>query len=174
MNTMLAALNYLRLGYSVIPLKPLSKEPLIPWLDYTKRLATETEISKWFSMGSNNLGIVNGDSSGFDVLDVDGKIGADSIRPLKVSSNMIAKTGKGIQYMYRATGQRPNATQILPSVDIRGEHGYIVAPPSIHPNGRKYIWVLGPVKSHLLQDFPSSIETQAHVSDGSTTRKKSL
>jgi hypothetical protein len=36
-----------------------------------------------------------------------------------------------------------NRVAILPGVDLRGDGGCVVAPPSVHPSGRPYAWVTG-------------------------------
>ena len=35
---------------------------------------------------------------------------------------------------------RNSAGAIAPGLDIRGDGGYVVLPPSIHPSGRPYVW----------------------------------
>jgi hypothetical protein len=56
----------------------------------------------------------------------------------------MSRTGKGVHVLYRHPGHSvPNGVRRLPGVDIRGDGGYIVAPPSIHPNGHVYAWNVG-------------------------------
>lgn len=155
------ALQYLRNGYSVIPLKPRGKEPLIPWQEFQKRRATEAEVRGWFTKWpSANVGIVTGSVSGVAVVDLDGTEGISEGRRLGFTSPLLSITGKGRQLFYRHTGVNVcNAVRKYPGVDIRGDGGYVVAPPSVHPNGRRYQWVgvSAVALKSLLPSFPTSI-----------------
>lgn len=154
------ALQYLRQGYSIIPLKPRSKEPLIPWQEYQKRHATEAEVRGWFTSHPRaNIGLVTGQISGIAVVDLDGPEGVSNGRSLGLTSPLISITGKGRQLIYKHPGGNVcNAVRKYPGIDIRGDGGYVVAPPSIHPNGRRYSWI-GQL-SKQLPLFPSSIFAQ--------------
>lgn len=155
------ALRYLRLGYSVIPLKVRGKEPLIAWQEYQKRLPTEAEVRAWWDKYPQaNIGIVTGKVSGIGVVDVDGPEGMKEARRLGFTSPLVSLTGKGRQLIYKHTeGTLCNAVRKYPGIDIRGDGGYVVAPPSVHPNGRRYQWVGASavaLKSRL-PNFPVSV-----------------
>lgn len=150
------ARRYIEMGYSVIPLRPGNKEPLIKWQEFTQRKATDAELLEWFGSGENNIGIVTGGASGFVVVDVDGEDGLVSANQLSLESSTIALTGKGRQYFYRPPPMPlRNAVRLLPGIDIRSDGGYVCAPPSIHPNGKRYTWLIGPTAE--LPDFPSTL-----------------
>lgn len=52
------------------------------------------------------------------------------------------ETGSGgRQYFYRVDREVKNVRSNL-GIDVRGDGGYCVAPPSVHPNGNEYEWVL--------------------------------
>ena len=55
------------------------------------------------------------------------------------------RTGGGGRHLYFAhPGVRVrNRVGIVPGIDVRGDGGCVVAPPSIHPTGRSYAWVPG-------------------------------
>lgn len=61
-----------------------------------------------------------------------------------------AITGRGGYHMYfRGDGKIKNRAGIIDGVDIRGNGGYVVAPPSIHKNGRRYEWEYSPDEFEL-------------------------
>lgn len=152
------ALYYARLGLAVFPIKPRSKHPLTShgFKDASK---DQQQIEEWWSRWpSANIGIATGQASGGLVvidLDVDKEKGLDGRVTLREweaehgklpDNTWLAITGRGgYHYFYRDTVIVKNRTGIYEGVDIRGNGGYIVAPPSIHPNGRAYEWEQDPM-----------------------------
>ena len=133
-NCLEYALNYLKKGLSIIPVGK-DKVPLIPWKKYQERHPTEGEVREWWKLHPEaNVGIITGKISNLLVVDVE-KGGDIS----KLPKTAVIKTGGGgwhFYYKYRAGHE--NKTRILPLTDIRGEGGYVVAPPSIHASGNRY------------------------------------
>ncbi|MSS73944.1 MAG: bifunctional DNA primase/polymerase [Candidatus Latescibacteria bacterium] len=76
-----AALYYLReLSWSVIPVEPKGKRPLVQWEAYQRERASEDQIRAWWTEHPTaNIGIVTGEVSGIVVLDIDGPEGAKSL-----------------------------------------------------------------------------------------------
>lgn len=152
---------YLRNGWSVIPIRPRAKEPLIPWTEFQKRRATEEEVRRWFTDNPTaNVGLVTGAISGFIVVDIDGAEGAKSARALKLYSPMTAMTGKPEgKHLYYAHGGKEygNTCRRWAGIDTRADGGYVLAPPSIHPSGRRYQWMAGSQVFKSLPEFPASL-----------------
>ena len=143
-----AALEYLALGYSVIPIEQGGKKPLVKWAQYQNRRASEEEVRQWYTKDPDaGVAIVSGPISGIVVVDVDGKKGMDSLKSLGLDDAKLrtptVKTGKGFHMYFKHPGHRVNnsAGKIMPGIDIRGDGGYVVAPPSRHQNGQQYDWI---------------------------------
>ena len=111
----------------------------------------------WRHWPAAGIGLITGARSGLAVLDVDPRHGGsgslDALRAsVGVPATLTAQTGGGGQHLYFAIGdaQRvPNTAGRLPALgeaaglDIRGEGGYVVAPPSSHRSGDRYLWLAG-------------------------------
>src|SRR5512146_2173059 len=147
-----AALEYLARGWSVIPIEPRGKRPLVPWLEFQARLASSAEVTRWFARWpEGNVGIVTGALSGIVVVDLDERHGAAlSLRELEavhgaLPHTIMAATGGGGQHVYFAHpgGVVRNMVGLAPGIDLRGDGGCVVAPPSQHPGGRRYAWMAG-------------------------------
>lgn len=154
-----AALAYADLGWSVLPLRAKSKRPLIAWREFQERRAEREEIEGWFRRWPDaNVGIVTGAVSGLVVIDVDPRHGGDDAlaalerRHGRLRPTVEAETGGGGRHLYFAfTGSSVrNRAGLAQGIDVRGEGGYIVTPPSIHPSGLPYRWIEG----RAPHDFP--------------------
>jgi hypothetical protein len=151
-DTRAAALAYAAHGWSVIPIEVRGKRPRVPWLEFQQRIATTAEIEAWYRHRTDdNVGIVTGRVSGIVVIDVDPRHGGEeSVRRLQGEEGLFAptieaETGGGGRHLYFAHPgiPLPNRVGIAPGIDLRGDGGCVVAPPSTHSSGRRYVWAPG-------------------------------
>ena len=152
MTTLEYANYYHEKGFSVIPLKPRDKTPAIPkWGEYQKRRSTIEERTAWFASGQNNIGIVTGFVSGIDVIDFDTKEAMKNHLDF-IQSTPVSATGKGCHaFVQHLDGVRNfQKREDLKGIDLRADGGYVVAPPSFHPNGKQYAFL----PNRSLDDIP--------------------
>ncbi len=141
------ALFYAGLGWSVVPVRPGEKIPAVPWAPFQHARATPAQLHDWFTVGGYGIGLVTGAVSGLFVLDFDGEPGQDLLARLEREHGALPVTlgaltpGGGLHLLFRHPG-RPVASRkhVLPSLDVRGDGGFIVAHPSMHRLGRRYEW----------------------------------
>ena len=150
-----AAIEYAGKGMAVFPLKPRDKKPLTKHgvNDATTDFDT---ITKWWKKNPNaNIGIACGQiSGGLLVIDLDeranGVSGFDSLHEWESEHGELPETARtitgkgGSHILYRVDHKENNRVDLLEGVDVRSDGGYIVAPPSIHPNGNRYEWEYDP------------------------------
>lgn len=145
MSVLQAALDYHKLGWSVIPVSPRGKKPLVSWKRYQDRLPTPDRIRAWFRKHPDaNVGIVTGETSGLVVVDFDVHRGADPKAFAKrFPTPLVVKTGGGGFHYYFAfpEGETIRNSVGEDGVDIRATGGFVVAPPSVHATGKRYRWV---------------------------------
>ena len=91
------------------------------------------------------LAIRTGAVSGLCVVDIDPRNGGQLDRDLMTPTATVATGGGGWHLYYRHPGGP--TLPALPGaagIDIKGDGGYVAAPPSLHPGtGRRYRWVGG-------------------------------
>jgi putative DNA primase/helicase len=108
-------------------------------------------VSAWWEddFPLSNVGIRTGQEPGLVVLDVDPHHGGDeSIRQLEAQYGPLPETptvstgGGGQHFYFQHPGFRvPNRSSALGAgLDIRGDGGSVVAPPSLHVSGKPYQW----------------------------------
>jgi hypothetical protein len=130
--------------------------PKHTWLPFAEEKPTIEQVKAWWTKSPRaNIGIATGPVSGCFVLDVDGAAGVQHLqRHEKLPKTPVSRSGKDDGY--HCYFQYPpfkikNATEFLTDLDIRGYHGYIVAPPSIHPNMKPYRWAASPFTTPIAQ-----------------------
>ncbi len=151
-----AAVEYINMGLAVFPVVYKGKMPLTQ--NGCKDATTDAAVVKgwWQKWPNANIGIATGSKSGglFVIdLDVDEDRGVNGYQTLRdwerdngdLPETIQSITGRGGYHLfYRGNKLIGNRAKVMDGIDIRGEGGYIIAPPSIHPNGRMYEWEQGP------------------------------
>lgn len=126
----------------------------------------------WRSAPRANIGILTGLESGLVVLDVDPRHGGEeSLKNLEIEFGALPKTlavktgGDGWHYYFKHPGGKiSNKASFRNGLDIRGDGGYIVAPPSIHASLKPYQWInpteqIADIPQWLLQLITSPQQT---------------
>lgn len=164
-----AAIWYARHGWRVFPCVPGKKLPAIKaWP--RQATANEAQVASWWSVRpDSNIGVACGPGSGLYVLDVD-QHGVDGEEALAQAERRLGKlpftveqrTGSGGRQLFFAWPQgsdlrnkvgtsKPRRGQMAfgSGLDTRGNGGFVVAPPSMHPCGVPYRWLAGPHEREL-------------------------
>ena len=144
--------RYLARGWSLLPLRSRDKRPLIAWEPLQSSRPSPEQVSGWFSRWPDaNIGVVTGEISNLVVIDIDPSHGGDaSLKRLEQQFGLLpetveAITGGGGSHFYFAHpgGLIRSRMGLAQGIDLRGDGGYVVAPPSVHPSGRLYAWAAG-------------------------------
>jgi len=162
------AITYAERGWKIVPLhspggragrpcdcnKPGCRTPgKHPRVQNWTRQASDDvdQVRKWWNTWPrSNPGICTGQASGIVVLDFDEKNGGlETLNRLRnqygdaLSTLQVRTGGGGVHLYFRAPddGTLKNRTGVLPGMDVRGDGGQIVAPPSLHASGSRYEWV---------------------------------
>jgi putative DNA primase/helicase len=112
---------------------------------------SEETIRRWWSMWPDaNIGIATGETSGIDCLDVDPRAGGDvALTELIEKHGELPKTstirtgGGGYHLLFTHVGIqfKNSASDIGEGLDVKTTGGYIVAAPSLHVSGERYVWI---------------------------------
>lgn len=136
-------------GLAILPLRPGLKVPATS--HGVKDASNQREqVRAWSAMmPSANIGIAAGGSLRLLVLDVDGPAGDVALArfgPLPPTWTAITPKGGRHFYFTAPDDGAPlgnTARTLGPELDTRGSGGYVVAPPSILADGRRYTWLPG-------------------------------
>lgn len=137
------AAEYYDRGWSLLPLA--GKQPAVSsWRAYQVSRPPLPLIKSWFDRGTTNIGIITGRVSGLAVVDCDTPEDASFWQDHFPPTPLIVFTGGGGRHFYYRYPDPLDVTNrirlLRRRIDLRGNGGYVVAPPSRHPNGTCYRW----------------------------------
>lgn len=148
-----------------------------PWKERMRDAAGIEQVRRWWRRWPDaNVGVVTGVVSGLVVLDVDPRHGGgDSLAVLEGIHGAVPHTvesltgGGGQHYYFRHPGTVVPCRSVGPGLDIKGDGGLVVSPPSEHVSGRVYDWESGCAPSEVsLADLPSWLQAMAQDPSPST------
>jgi len=141
-------------GLRLIPVKAGEKFP--PLLKaWQKHASCELDqVLSWYEKHERcNWGGTTGSTPGCFIVDADGEAGRITVAEWTnlhsdewFKTTLAVETGNGSQYYAAWPSEvqiHNSAKKIAPGIDIRGENGYGILPPSIHPSGKPYQFLNG-------------------------------
>jgi hypothetical protein len=148
------ALGYAKRGLSVFPCRVKDKRPATA--NGLKDATTDPAIIErwWREEPEFNIGLATGAVSGTFVVDVDGLDAEAELRKLEAQFGALPPTvesltarGRHLFFQCPELPVRNSAGKLAPGIDVRGDGGYVLAPPSKHPSGRIYCWSVDSVNA---------------------------
>jgi hypothetical protein len=144
-----------RYGWRVFPTKPGTKQPHGRFVRHGFQDATRDreQIERWWTADPHAGVAIACAPSGLVVLDVDPRNGGDetfgkllrTLGPLPETPRVV--TPSGGQHLYFGDSVGAYLGTAGDGIDVKSA-GYVLAPPSLHPNGGSYRWELG---AHVLE-----------------------
>jgi Bifunctional DNA primase/polymerase, N-terminal len=158
-----AALDYLGRGWSVVPVQ--GKQPLERWQRWQFCAMTPAQAERAFTRPEvTGVAVVCGKVSGLMVLDFDGQPGRDAYKDfcafgLIEPERATVTTGSGGKHVYYPLESWARTAvwkyQDARAGELRADGGYVLAPPSLHPNGQLYTW--DAPAPHRLEPMPENL-----------------
>ncbi len=149
-----AALAYAARGWPVFPCQ--GKIPRTPH-GFQDATTDGTQIRQWWARWLDaTIGVPTGVASGLVVLDIDPRHGGEESLATLIAAHgplpetVESRTGGGGRHLFfqHPGGYVPNSSGRLgPGLDIRGDGGYVIVPPSLHASGQRYEWTRHPERS---------------------------
>ncbi len=165
-DMLVAALNYASRGIPVFPCDPKTKKPIPPRdidpatklpIDGTggfKKATTDVgTIRKWWSENPRYMvAMPTGPITKVWVLDPDkdeakGKDGPAELKALEAKHGALPRTvravtarGKHLYFKWNGIQIRNTEDHPAPGIDVRGDGGYVILPPSQRADGFTYTW----------------------------------
>ena len=155
-----SAEGYHDLGWNVIPIRSWQpdRHPYVRWAQYQEQRIDRSRITEWWGKWADaGIAVILGSMSGVVAVDVDGEwahrilvwlLGDIPCTPTSRSGgqdphrfHLFFRWPEGHSLEIGAKATPWNGPHDSEKLEIRGEKGIIVLPPSKHRSGRRYQWV---------------------------------
>jgi putative DNA primase/helicase len=146
-----AALEYATRGWLVFPCQGKKPDGKLAPQGFQNATTSAVTLRAWWAERPDaNVAVATGERSGLFVLDVD-PAGLEALADLELQHGQLpatvrARTGRNglhVFFRYPKVGRLGNsAGKLGPGLDTRGQGGYVVLAPSVHPETRaRYVWL---------------------------------
>lgn len=130
----------------VFPVEPRGKRPLVEHGLHDASTNSGVIACWWSRWPAANIGLPTGAVSGLVVIDVDSEEGYEALlglqrshgAPLRTTWVRTPREGWHGYLLHHGEHVPNSAGKLAPGLDIRGDGGYVVAPPSVGANGARY------------------------------------
>ncbi|PPD46057.1 MAG: hypothetical protein CTY15_01315 [Methylocystis sp.] len=167
-------------GFNVVPRSPEKKCPAVKWTDLQERRVTDDELKDWHAKFSGGVGFITGAISSIVVVESDGPEGEAVLASFEEGHGALPETftvhsgsGRGLHRYFRHPGfhvtTRANTSIKL---DVKGDRGFCVLPPSLHKSGGRYEVVSGVKPATLPEGLLEFIEAEAAKADGLSSKPR--
>lgn len=171
LDVLSAALSYSKFGWSLIPLTASTKLPAVKWKPFQTARADEHQLCTWFDRREDlGLAVVLGPvSGGLTCRDFDDVAAYEvwkAANPELAKTLPTARTKRGFHVYFHSDLER---TEKFADGELRGKGGYVVLPPSRHPDGGDYQWIIEPtpdihrIDPGLFRSSPLPTERQSYM-----------
>jgi hypothetical protein len=150
-----AAIVALDSGWSVMPVSR-EKKPIVKWKAFQTERPNSDLLAEWFAdYPGRNLGLITGAISGRFVVESDTEEALEYLISRGIPECPIAQSSQPFKrhfhFAHPEFDVQNSASAIFPGVDVRGDGGYAVLPPSVHKTGVRYEWIVSPSSVALPQ-----------------------
>jgi len=132
--------KYLEFGWTVVPVLKGTKRPAVNWKEYQTRKPTNSELREWFKDPETGVGLITGPASGVVVVDEDTYKEKNTGKVPPTTPVSVKTGGGGKHYYYKFVDGINNTVNRDLAIDVRGDGGFVVLPPTLHPSGKRYEW----------------------------------
>ena len=170
-----AAFDMARRGFHVLPVRQ-DKSPLTPHGVYDAT-ANQDRIADWWERHpAAGVAIRTGQVSNVVALDLDTQNAiTEALRKGLPDDTDVVRTRRGWHWLFHAPDEPLPSCDLFPGMELKAENVYCVAPPSMHPSGRRYRLIPSP--TGRLAELPQWVHeslAELREADSSTATAISL